>query len=68
MRNPKVIHQAIIENVSRRNLLKGIVATGGLVIAAQFVPRTALAEYKTGADGMPGGEDDDMDINNWEIE
>ena len=55
MRNHKVIHQAIIENVSRRNLLKGIVATGGLVIAAQFFPRTALAEYKTGADGMPGG-------------
>ncbi len=50
-----------IENVSRRNLLKGIVATGGLVIAAQFLPRNAMADggsvnaYKTGADGMPGG-------------
>jgi isoquinoline 1-oxidoreductase beta subunit len=61
MRNYRVTHQALIENVSRRNLLKGIVATGGLVIAAQFLPRSALADggsvnaYKTGADGMPGG-------------
>jgi isoquinoline 1-oxidoreductase beta subunit len=61
MRNYRVTHQAIIENVSRRNLLKGIVATGGLVIAAQFYPRSVLADggsvnaYKTGADGMPGG-------------
>ncbi len=61
MRNYRVTHQALIENVSRRNLLKGIVATGGLVVAAQFLPRSALADggsvnaYKTGADGMPGG-------------
>jgi isoquinoline 1-oxidoreductase beta subunit len=52
----KTQHQALIENVSRRNLLKGIVGTGGLVIAAQFVPSSLLAaEYKTGATGMPGG-------------
>ena len=61
MRNYTVIHQAVIQNVSRRNVLKGIVATGGLVIAARFLPRSALADggsvnaYKTGADGMPGG-------------
>jgi len=30
----KFAHQTIIENVSRRNLLKGIVSAGGLVIAA----------------------------------
>ena len=46
---------AVIENVSRRNLLKGIVGTGGLIIAAQFVPGIAAAAYKTGAGGMPGG-------------
>ena len=35
---------AIIENVSRRGFLKGLLATGGLVIAAEFVPaRAALA-------------------------
>ena len=50
-----------IENVSRRNLLKGIVSAGGLVVAAQVFPRGAFADggqstpYKTGADGMPGG-------------
>ena len=48
--------QAVIKNVSRRNMLKGIVGTGGLVLAAQFVPSSLMAaEYKTGADGMPGG-------------
>jgi isoquinoline 1-oxidoreductase beta subunit len=57
----KFANQAVIVNVSRRNLLKGIVSAGGLVLAAQFVPRLALADggsvnaYKTGADGMPGG-------------
>jgi isoquinoline 1-oxidoreductase beta subunit len=50
-----------IQNVSRRNLLKGIVSAGGLVLAAQVFPRDALADggsvnaYKTGAEGMPGG-------------
>ena len=48
--------QAIVTNVSRRNLLKGVVGTGGLILAAQFVPSSvAMAAYKTGADGMPGG-------------
>ncbi|HWA11570.1 MAG TPA: molybdopterin cofactor-binding domain-containing protein [Burkholderiales bacterium] len=53
--------QALIENVSRRNLLKGIAGSGTLVIAAQFLPGAAFADggsvnaYKTGADGMPGG-------------
>jgi isoquinoline 1-oxidoreductase subunit beta len=56
MNSAKFANQAIIKNVSRRNVLKGIAATGGLVLAAQFVsPRVALAEYDTGAGGMPGG-------------
>ena len=42
---------AIIENVSRRGFLKGVLATGGLVIAAEFIPaRAALAAYATGAE------------------
>src|SRR4029077_135991 len=52
----------IIENVSRRGLLKGVVATSGLVIAARFLSgRAALADasyvgsYATGADLMPHG-------------
>jgi isoquinoline 1-oxidoreductase subunit beta len=45
-----------ITNVSRRGLLKGMAATGGLVLAAQFpAVRGALAAYPTGADAMPNG-------------
>jgi isoquinoline 1-oxidoreductase beta subunit len=43
-----------IENVSRRGVLKGLASTGGLVIAAQFLPNDAWA-WKTGADAMPHG-------------
>ena len=49
------IKHTVIENVSRRGFLKGVVSAGGLVVAAQFLPRDALAEYATGAGGMPGG-------------
>ena len=45
----------VIENVSRRGFLKGILATGGLVVAAQFVPARAALAYATGADKMPHG-------------
>jgi len=61
MKFDQLINQAGITNVSRRNLLKGVVATGGLVLAAQILPRSAMADggsvnaYKTGAEGMPGG-------------
>lgn len=45
-----------ISNVSRRDLLKGVAATGGLVLAAQFpAARGALADYPTGATIMPNG-------------
>ncbi len=45
-----------IANVSRRGLLKGVAATGGLVLAVQFpAVRGALAAYPTGADAMPNG-------------
>jgi isoquinoline 1-oxidoreductase subunit beta len=46
---------AVIENVSRRGFLKGILATGSLVVAAQFVPARAALAYATGADKMPHG-------------
>jgi isoquinoline 1-oxidoreductase subunit beta len=57
----KFAKQPAIRNVSRRDMLKGIVSAGGLVLAAQVFPRQAFADggsvnaYKTGADGMPGG-------------
>jgi len=49
--------QALIENVSRRNILKGMAATGSFIIAAQFVSASALADmhYETGAGAMPHG-------------
>ena len=53
--------QPILKNVSRRDVLKGIVSGGGLVLAGQFLPRDAMADgghvnqYETGAGGMPGG-------------
>ncbi|MEO7321815.1 MAG: molybdopterin cofactor-binding domain-containing protein, partial [Burkholderiales bacterium] len=57
MKAEQFTNEAIIENVSRRDVLKGVLATGGLVLAAQFVPMRSAeaAEYKTGAGGMPGG-------------
>ncbi len=57
----KSFKNTIIENVSRRDLLKGMVSAGGLVLAAQVLPRDAMAgqnaadQYATGAGGMPGG-------------
>jgi isoquinoline 1-oxidoreductase subunit beta len=44
-----------IENVSRRGFLSGIIATGGLVVAAEFLPTRAALAYATGADKMAGG-------------
>jgi isoquinoline 1-oxidoreductase subunit beta len=45
-----------ISNVSRRDLLKGVVASGGLVLAAQLSGvKGAFAGYPTGASAMPNG-------------
>jgi len=44
-----------IENVSRRGFLRGILATGGLIVAAELVPARAALAYATGAAKMPGG-------------
>ena len=47
-----------IENVSRRGVLKGILATGSFVLAVHVIPPgPALADEapKWGGDGMPHG-------------
>ena len=45
-----------ISNVSRRQLLKGVAASGGLVLLAQLSGvKGALAGYPTGASAMPNG-------------
>jgi isoquinoline 1-oxidoreductase subunit beta len=45
----------LITNVSRRRVLKGLGAAGGLVIAAQFSATRAALAYATGAADMPHG-------------
>jgi isoquinoline 1-oxidoreductase beta subunit len=44
-----------IENVSRRNVLRGMGITAGLVLAVPVLSRRALASYATGAGKMPHG-------------
>ena len=46
---------AVIENVSRRSILGGILTATGFVLSVRFSPanaREALKLYPTGADGM----------------
>ncbi|HEY0419676.1 MAG TPA: molybdopterin cofactor-binding domain-containing protein [Acetobacteraceae bacterium] len=52
----------IIENVSRRAMLRGIVAGGGLVLATSVMPRAAAAKFATGAGAMPNGTVNDPRI------
>src|SRR5574340_758896 len=44
-----------IENVSRRTVLKGALAAGGLVLAVKLLPLGAARAAGWGADGMPHG-------------
>src|SRR5215468_8857595 len=45
----------VIANVSRRDLLKGVAATGAFVLAAQFPAVRSAMAYATGADKMAHG-------------
>lgn len=53
--NPPV--RAILENVSRRSFIGGVLKTSGVALALQIVPGAANAyeAYPTGAAGMPHG-------------
>jgi isoquinoline 1-oxidoreductase subunit beta len=44
-----------IENVSRRGFLRGVLATGGLVVAAEILPMRGALAYATGAAKFSGG-------------
>ena len=44
-----------VENVSRRDIVKGLGIAGAFVLAAPLTSRPALAAYKTGAGKMPHG-------------
>jgi isoquinoline 1-oxidoreductase beta subunit len=57
----------VIENVSRRGLLKGAMFGGGLVMMARLLPGSARAAdmhevYATGATGMPHGTVNDPHV------
>jgi isoquinoline 1-oxidoreductase beta subunit len=45
----------IVENVSRRDLLKGVIAAGSLTLGATLLPKRGLAAWATGAGAMPHG-------------
>jgi isoquinoline 1-oxidoreductase subunit beta len=44
-----------VQNVSRRFVLKGMVASGALVLSASVLPGRAMAAWATGAGEMPHG-------------
>jgi isoquinoline 1-oxidoreductase beta subunit len=46
---------SLVENVSRRGLLKGVVASGSLIVASTYLPKRAMAAWATGAGLMPHG-------------
>jgi isoquinoline 1-oxidoreductase beta subunit len=52
----------IIENISRRGILKGLASAGGLIVAAQFLPRPAFAAFKNGSTAMPHGTVNDPHV------
>ncbi len=51
-----------VANVSRRFMLKGVVAAGALVVGTSMLPRAAMADWATGADKMPGGTVDNPHV------
>lgn len=53
----------LLANVSRRHVLKGLAASGALVLAARWTPSLAQEEAaKYGAEAMPHGWVDDPDV------
>jgi isoquinoline 1-oxidoreductase beta subunit len=62
MFDPDPIPTGTIVNVSRRLLLKGIVASGTLVLGASLRPSSAMADWATGAGAMPGGTVNDPHV------
>ena len=62
MFDPDPITAGTIVNVSRRLLLKGVVASGTLVLGASLRPGHAVADWVTGAGAMPGGTVNDPHV------
>ena len=62
MFDPTPVPTGTIVNVSRRLLLKGAVASGTLVLGASLRAGRAMADWATGAGGMPGGTVNDPHV------
>jgi isoquinoline 1-oxidoreductase beta subunit len=62
MFEPIVIEPGQIANVSRRLVLKGIVASGALVLGTSLLSRSAMSAWDTGAGKMPGGTVNDPHV------
>jgi isoquinoline 1-oxidoreductase subunit beta len=52
---PIVIERGQVANVSRRLVMKGIVASGAFVLGTSLLSRSAMSAWDTGAGKMPGG-------------
>ena len=53
---------AIIENVSRRFVLKGVAAAGALIVGGRFLSGRSALAYATGAGAMPHGTVNDPHV------
>ena len=62
MFEPIVIEPGQIANVGRRLVLKGIVASGALVLGTSLLSRSAMSAWDTGAGKMPGGTVNDPHV------
>jgi isoquinoline 1-oxidoreductase subunit beta len=62
MFDPDTIRNGAIVNVSRRFVLKGVVAAGSLVVGTGLLASKARAEWATGAGAMPGGTVNDPHV------
>jgi len=59
---PAEIVPTPVVNVSRRFILKGVVASGALVLGASLLPSRAQADWATGGGAMPGGTVNDPHV------
>ena len=64
---------ATVENVSRRGFLRSLIATGGLVVAAEFVPaHSAFAAFARaralGIEPQPGVRVEEMQLRRWQVQ
>ncbi|HLJ65548.1 MAG TPA: xanthine dehydrogenase family protein molybdopterin-binding subunit [Stellaceae bacterium] len=60
--HPSIPFSAVLSNVSRRHFLKGTIAAGSVVIAAQFLPLDQALAYTSGVEKFHGGAVNDPHV------